>query len=501
MYIIAYDLGTGGCKASLYDYEGKCIHGEFTSYDTLYPHSGWHEQRPEDWWQAVVDSTHKLIKATTVSPQHIKSIGMSGHSLGLIPLDNSGKLLRDSVPIWSDSRPTEQQTAPFFDKIDEEDWYMTTGNGFPPPLYTIFKIMWLRDNEPEIFSQTDKVIGTKDYVNYKFTGVVATDHSYASGTGVYNLHSQSYQNDFIEAAGVSPDIFCNPLNSTDVLGCLTTNAAEELGLHTSVKVVAGGVDNSCMALGARCFQEGRAYNSLGSSAWIAISSDKPLLNSTTRPYVFAHVVPNMSVSATAIFSAGSSFQWLRDKMFSDLENGYVDMTNLASQSPVGANNLLFNPSLSGGSMLDKSPNIRGAFAGIDHKHTQNDIIRSVMEGVSFGLKKSFNELNKLASVDNEMLVVGGGSKSQLWRQIYADMYNRKIVKTNVDQQAAALGAAALAAVGTNVWSDFSKIDEIHKTESTDLPIKENTDTYNKLFEIYEKMSDYHSELGDMLTNL
>jgi len=507
-YIIAYDLGTGGNKASLYDIDGRCLAENFVSYPTQYPATGWHEQRPEDWWNAVVESTNRLLKKAPIERDEICCCGISGHSLGVVPLDRNGKLLREATPIWSDSRPLSQSKQ-FFETVDENEWYLMTGNGFPPPLYSVFKIMWYRDNEPEMFKYIHKIIGTKDFINYKLTGNIVTDYSYASGSGVYDLVNWEYSDSMINASGLPRKIFPDIVPSTEVIGELTPEAADALNLPDHIKVVAGGVDNSCMALGARSFQEGRVYNALGSSSWVAVASGSPLLDIRTRPYVFTHVIPGLFMSATSIFSAGTSFRWLRDQIcqsiVSEAEMNNVDpyelMTAEAGNSPIGSNSIIFNPSLAGGNCLDSSPNIRGAYMGLDLGHTRSDLIRSAMEGVAFGLRIALDELRRLTSVADEMTVVGGISRSKLWRQMLADVYQMNIVKTNIDQQAAALGAAALAAVGTGLWSDFKIIDEIHTVEDVAEPISENSAVYAKLLPIYKKASQMNAEIGDMLASV
>jgi len=507
-YIIAYDLGTGGNKASLYDQDGVCIASTFIPYETIYPNAGWHEQRPMDWWNAVVESTNRLLTETGVDKREIECCGISGQSLGVVPLDQDGNLLREETPIWSDSRP-DKQVQSFFEKVDEANWYQMTGNGFPAPLYSVFKIMWYRDNEPEMFEKINKVIGSKDFINLKLTGRIVTDYSYASGSGVYDLLGWNYSDRLIVASDLPREIFPDIVPSTEVIGELTAEAADVLGLRKTVKVVAGGVDNSCMALGARNIEDGRVYNSLGSSSWIPVCSAKPLLDSRTRPYVFTHVIPGLFTSALSIFSSGTSFRWVRDHLCQNLvtqaeqqgADAYDLITALAEQSPVGANKLLFNPSLGGGTSLDESINIRGAFIGLDLGHTQADVIRAAMEGIAMGLRLALDELRKLTQLSDEILVVGGGSQSKLWRQIYADVYNMDIVKTNVDQQAAALGAAAVAAVGTGLWTDFTKIDDIHQIESVTKPIPQNATIYEQILPIFAKVGYYQSELGDMLVKL
>ena len=485
--LLAYDLGTGGNKASLYDAAGRLLAAEFVPYATAFPQTGWHEQRPEAWWDSVVESTRRLLAGRVVDPKTIRGLAISGHSLGCVPIDRDGRLLRESTPIWSDSHPLEQ-VAKFFSQVDPGQWYRTTGNGFPPQHYTVFKILWYRDHEPEMFCRIDKVIGTKDYVNFRLTGRVATDFSYASGCGVYDLVGGKYSSELLAAADLSPDLLPEIVPSTTVLGQLTGAAAETLGLPRAIQVACGGVDNSCMALGTRCFREGSTYASLGSSMWIASSSATPLLEEQSKPYVFTHVAPGMFASALAIFSGGTSLRWVRDHLCGNLvaqariegRDPYDVMTALAEQSPVGSHKLLFNPSLAGGSSLDASPAIRGAFLGLDLGHTQADIVRATLEGIALNLRLVLDQLRRLGQVGREMVVVGGGSRSPLWRQILADTLQIDIVKTNVGQEAGALGAAAVAAVAVGLWDDFDRVDELHHVESVTRP---NRDEHRRIRQV------------------
>lgn len=506
--IISFDLGTGGNKASLYTLEGECLASAFEPYETRYPLVGWHEQSPEDWWKAVVVSTRKLLSSTEVDPAEILALGISGHSLGAVPVDGNGNLLRADTPIWSDVR-AQQETEIFFGSVNPRDWYMTTGNGFPAACYTVFKAMWYRDHEPEMFARVNKILGTKDYINYKLTGVMKTDPSYASGTGVYNLARWEYSQEFIHASGLPAEIWPEIVPSTHVIGTITAAAAGELGVGTHVKVVCGGVDNSCMALGARNTHDGRVYTSLGSSAWIAVSSDKPVLDSEFKPYVFAHVIPGMFTSAVSIFSAGTSYNWMKDMFCANLVEEaqrtggdiYMLMNREAEKAPVGSNRLLFNPSLAGGNSQDPSEHLRGAYIGLDLKHGQPELIRSAMEGIALNLRLRLNLLRKYTTLEDEILFVGGGAKSRFYLGIFADAFNTPILKSNIDQDAAALGAAALAAVGCGAWDDFSRIDLIHKTVEYVLPNPANNQVYEKLLVIFEKSTRYLSEIGDAMTML
>ena len=509
-YILAYDLGTGGNKASLYRPDGSCAASVFVPYETYYPHTGWHEQSPSDWWQAVVESTRELKTRSGFSPAEVRSISISGHSLGVVPVDKEGALLREKTPIWSDTRAS-RQTAAFFAEQDKDAWYMTTGNGFPAECYAAFKIMWYRDTDPEMFSRVHKILGTKDYINFKLTGRMVTDYSYASGSGVYDLVGWRYSDDFIRASGLPAGIFPEIVPSTEVIGNVTAEAADALGLSTETRVVCGGVDNSCMALGARNIRDGRVYTSMGSSSWIAVSSKAPVLDAATKPFVFTHVVPELFTSAVSIFAAGSSFRWLRDTLFSELtaagsgdaagEDPYDVMTRLAEASPPGANRLLFNPSLAGGTSQEVNKEIRGAFAGLDLGHTRGDLVRAAMEGIAMNLALVFEILKGFTPVEDTMLLVGGGSKSRLWRQIFADVFAMKMLKTNIDQDAGSLGAAAVAAVGTGLWDGFGRIDEVHSVLETAEPDAERSEIYRKLRPAFEYLRETQAELGEMLFSL
>lgn len=503
-FILAYDLGTSGCKATIYDTEGICIKKNFVSYNTFYSFSKYHEQRPLDWWESFINSTKNILEENPQFRKTIGAISISGHSLGAVPISKKGELLLNMTPIWSDTR-ADKQAESFFKKVDEDDWYSTTGNSFARECYTVFKILWYKDNYSEIFNKTDKIIGTKDFINYKLTGEIFTDYSYASGSGVYDLLNWKYSEKLIEASGLNSKLFPTIMPSTGFVGNLNDEAAKILKLSKNVRVYCGGVDNSCMALGARNTGEGRLYTNLGSSAWIAVSSVKPIIDLNTRPFVFTHVIPQMFTSSFGVFSAGNSLNWVKENICTGIarkdkeekKDMFNLMDDLAENSPVGSNNLIFNPSLAGGSKAQPSPNIRGAYIGLDLGHNVNDLIRASMEGIALDLEIMLEKLEGLCSLNNEVLVVGGGSKSKLWRQIFADVYDKKIIKTNVGQEAAALGAAAVASVGMGLWKDFSNIDKIHKIEDICEPIITNVKKYKKLLKVFKTARDYVSKLGDM----
>lgn len=508
-YIISYDLGTGGTKASLFNEFGISCESAFVSCDTTYPMADFREQRPEDWWNSVVISTREMLEKAEVLPEDIAALAVSGHSLGAVPIGKNGTLLAESVPVWNDAR-AGKEAEEFFLSVKEDEWYETTGNGFPAPLYAVFKMMWYRNHRPDLYENTEKFIGTKDYVNYKMTGILCTDHSYASGSGVYSLKGQDYVNRYIEASGIVPEKFPDIFPSTQIIGTIRPEAAAQLGLSPETQVACGGVDNACMALGAACFQDGEAYTSLGTSAWIAVSSREPVVNKVTHPYVFAHCVPGQYVSALSIFSAGNSYRWVKNTLCKDLveaqargrlADAYEAMNEEAVTSPPGANKLLFNPSLAGGSGIDKSRNIRGGFIGLDLMHTRADLIRATLEGICLNMRMVMDELGKDVNFSEEMLLVGGGGKSRFWRQLFADIYEKRVVETNVGEDAGSLGAAAVAAVGCGMWSDFQMLKTIHKTVDVAIPKEEQVTIYQEIMPVFKAVADLQSEIGEKLTKL
>lgn len=501
--IIAYDLGTGGVKASLYDEGLQTIAKSFIEYPTYYPGPGRHEQRPEDWWNGVVQSTKNLLSQSGVEASSIQCLALSGHSLVTVPIGSDGALLAEQVPIWSDTR-ADVQAKRFFETIDEEAWYNATGNGFPAACYSLFKLMWLKDNQPELYSKVDKVLGSKDYINYCLTDEYAMDHSYASGTGCYNLFEHKFDEALLSAAGIAPEIFPEISTSHQIIGTITQRAAAEIGLPQGTPIACGGVDNACMALGAVGAKEGRVYTSLGSSSWIPVNSAKPVLDFAKKPYVFAHIEEDMYTSAFSIFAGGSSLRWVRETLYFDIDDEstvYDQLSSRASEVPIGANGLIFNPSLAGGTSQDKSPNIKGSWLGLHLGTGRDDMLRAAMEGITMNLKMSYDFLKTHADLDDELMICGGGSKSPFWLQMFADVFGIDILKTNVDQDAASLGAAAIAARAINLWEDYTPLDQLIHVEKRYFTEHTNNAEYQRIQPVFEKATEMLADLGDEMTQV
>lgn len=490
--VLSLDLGTGGVKASLVTADCRILGNGFASYPTYGDSDGRREQCPEEWWSAVVSSVKDVLAETEDRPP-IAAIGISGHSMGRVPVDESGELLEQYTPIWSDSRPREYAEQ-FLGKTQWSEWYKTTGNGSPPPHYAAFKIMSLKQNQPEIYNRAVAFLGTKDYINMKLCGAICSDHSYATGSGLYDLVRGCWQQDYIAACGIDPHKLPRLYKSTDVIGHVTARAAEVLGIEAGIPVVAGGVDNGCMALGAGCIREGEAYCSLGSSSWIAAVSATVDADVNSKPYIFGHCIEGLKLTHEGIFSSGTSHDWVINNMFCDLDRQtrYAQFDELAASAPLGADGLIFCPALGGGSSADPSPDMRGAFMRMDLSHTRADIARATLEGLALQLR--YVSECMMGSI-RCLTLTGGGARSKLLQQIFADVFGVPVAVSAVTRHTAALGAAALALVGIGAYENFDFVQNALGNREVTEPVHENVKRYAEIQKDFVRVMQMSGELG------
>jgi xylulokinase len=497
-YVIAYHLGTSGVRATLHAPDGIPVSASFVAYPTFYPKPQWHEQRPADWWDGVCRATRKLLQKTGAAPKEILAAAVSGHSLAAVPLGAGGELLMDQVPIWSDTR-AEGCLDSFFEAVPYLKWYSITGNGDPPACYSVFKLIWMKEHHPELFAKTKKALGSKDYINYMFTGVMATDPSYASGSGVYDLLNWRYCEEFVAVSGIPGDILPEIIPSHEVVGRVTAAAAESTGLAEGTPVACGGVSNSCLALGALGMEENRVYMSLGSSCWLAVNVSKPLIEARFLPFTFAHIEEGRYTSAMSIFAAGSAYLWVRKQLCRDIGNrrdAFSLMDSWAGKAPVGSNGVIFNPSLAGGSTQERSTYIQGAFMGLTLATTREDMIRAAMEGVALNMQLLLEQIELQVGKSDEILMCGQGSRSEMWQKIFAGVFDRTIVKTDMYRDATALGAAAIAARACGLWRDYAPVRAVHTVRSERKPVPEEQAAYRRLISYFSKSRHFLSEFGD-----
>lgn len=505
-FILAHDLGTTGNKATLFDGEGKMVGSAFSGYEVDHPQATWAEEDPADWWRAVVATTRQLLGTSGVAPGEVAVVSFSGQMMGCLPVDAEGRPLRRCI-IWADQRAVEQ-AARLAEQLGEERVYRITGHRISAT-YSGPKIMWLRDHEPDVFKQAHKFLHVKDYIAYRLTGAYATDRSDASGMSLYDLDRGSWSDEILNAIDLDPCLLPEIHDSTDVIGEITREAATELGLAAGTPVVIGGGDGGCAAVGAAAVAEGPAYNYIGSSSWIAFAAPKPIYDPRRRTFNWAHMVPGMFMPCGTMQAAGGSYQWLRRQVCwiegreaeETGEDVYEIMNRRAAESVPGAHGLLFLPYLQGERSPHWNPKARGGFVGLQVTHTRADLIRAVLEGVSLNLRTILQAFLEAGARIDEIILIGGGAKGQLWRQILADVFGRPTLRPRLLDEATSLGAAVAGGIGVGLFRDFSVVNQIVEIVDRHEPNPAACTAYDRLYPVFLAAYDALVPVFDRLHDL
>ncbi len=489
-YILAHDLGTSGNKATLYDLNGRLLASSFYEYQTFYPKTNWVEQDPADWWKAVCISTKNLIEEAGISKSDILCICFSAQMMGCLPVDKEGNPLRKTI-IWADLRSVKQ--AAFMEEAaGMKNVYQITGHRISPA-YSAAKILWVKDNQPEIYNKTYKILHAKDYLIYKLTGKFVTDYSDASGMNLLDLEHKNWSEPILHAIGLKKDILPELHPSTGIAGGVTQEAASEVGLLEGTPVVIGGGDGSCAATGAGVVEKGSAYNVIGSSSWIALATETPIFDPEMRTFNWVHLDESLFSPCGTMQSAGYSYSWLKNTLCgletnqAKAENisPYEIINQLIEKSKPGANHLLFLPYLLGERSPRWNPDAKGAFLGLKVTTTKEEIYRSVLEGVAFNLKIILDIFNQFNPID-EVIVIGGGARSKTWLQILADIWQKPVLVPRFLEEATSMGAAICGGVGIGAFKDFKVIKEFNQVIQTIEPRPEYQEMYGRLFEVFNR---------------
>ena len=449
--LIAHDLGTTGNKATLVSNDGKMIASQTVHYGADWGTDGRAEQDPQDWWAAVCRATRELLASTNTPGTSIDGVSFSGQMMGVVPLDAHGEPVRPAI-IWADTRSTKETDA-LLQRVSMADCYRITGHRLNPT-YSLTKLMWLRENEPENFARTAVFCLAKDYTAYKLTGVLATDPSDASSTNAYDQASGDWAWDIIDAAGLDHGLFPTIVPSTHVIGTVTAEAARATGLAEGTPVVIGGGDGPVAALGAGIInEESGAYSYLGSSSWVSLSAPRPLLDPQMRSMTFNHVVPGQFVPTATMQAGGASVGWGHEVLSGG--QTYEQFLGAAGHVEAATKGLFFLPYLIGERSLHWNPLARGVFAGLHIDHKQPHMMRAVMEGVAFNLRTGLEAFSDAGFEVDHIDCIGGLAKSPVMLQILADAWNIPVAARDIVDEANSIGAAVLAGVGTGVFEDFS----------------------------------------------
>jgi xylulokinase len=504
--IIAHDLGTSGNKATLYDDQGTLLSSAFFGYSTEYPHVGWAEQDPQDWWKAVCTSTHELLRQGGVGRNEVACLVFSGQMMGCVPIDRNGRPLRNAI-IWADQRSVEQARW-IAERISPEKVYRLTGHRLSPS-YSAAKMLWIRDHQPDVYMSAYKFVNAKDSMVARLTGAFVTDLSDASGMNLYDLERGAWSEAILQAARIDPAQLPELHQSIDVVGELKRDVAEEVGVAAGTPVVIGGGDGSCAAVGAGVVREGSAYNYIGSSSWIGLATKAPIYDPDMRTFNWAHLVPGMFSPTGTMQTAGGSYQWVRDQLCpleaqsaARLGLSPYELMNLeANQSPIGARGLIFLPYLLGERSPRWNPKARGAFIGLTMTHKRADMIRAVLEGVAMNLRVILEAFLDQGAIIESVRVIGGGARSKLWNQIMANVYGHLILRPTLLEEATSMGAAIAGGVGVGLFPDFSIAEHLtsiaNKTE-VDPEAQAVYDRLYRVFEIaYQALVPIYDEIADL----
>ncbi len=496
-YVLAHDLGTTGNKASLYDREGALKGSAFYAYDTEYAHTSWAEQNPDDWWQAVCLSTRKLLQETRVRADAIACITFSGQMMGCVPLDKNARPLRKAI-IWADQRAVEQERW-LGERIPPEEVYRITGHRLSAS-YSLCKMLWLRDHQPDIYKAAYRFVHAKDSIVARLTGAFVTDPSDGSSMNLYDLERGVWSERIIEAAEIDAAQLPDLRLSVDVVGAVRPEVADEVGVTAGTPVVLGGGDGACAAVGAGVIQEGSAYNYIGSSSWIALSTHKPIYDPNFKTFTFGHIVPKMFMPTGTMQAAGASYQWTRDQLClieqqaaETLGVSSYEVMNLeAAKSPPGANGLIFLPYLMGERSPRWNPRARGAFIGLTIRHTRADMIRAVLEGVTMNLRVILDAFRAQGAKIDAMRLIGGGARGRFWNGVMASLYGMPVHRLAILEEATSMGAALAGGVGVGLYPDFSMIEQMNRIAETIPPDPAAQAVYARLYPTFD--AAYHALL-------
>ena len=452
--IISHDLGTTGNKASLHRDDGRLVASATVNYSAFFADGGVAEQNPDDWWNAVVEATRGLLTRSGVNPTQVTGLVVSGQMMGAVLLDSDYLPVRPAL-IWADTRSTKQ-THHLERIIGQDRAYSLLGHRLNPT-YSLEKIMWVRDNEPDRFSRVRHFSLAKDFIVHRLTGRLVTDRSDASATNAYDQQRGEWSAEMLAAAGLGAHLFPEILDATAVVGTLTGNAANAIGLPRTTRVVLGGGDGPIAAVGAGIVApEDGAYVCLGTSSWISFTSTTPVHDPLQRTMTFDHVIPHRYVPTATMQAGGGAMAWVSELL--DPEPSGASLAALvaeASTASAASSGLYFLPYLLGERSPYWNPDAAGAFIGINRHHGRAEMTRAVLEGVAFNLLTCVQAFRESGASIERVDAIGGGAASDVWLQILADVWGIPVRRRTIVEEANSLGAAVTAAVGLGLVDDFS----------------------------------------------
>jgi xylulokinase len=482
-YFLGIDTSTTGSKALLIDEHGEVVTVASSPHTLQTPRPLWSEQDPHEWWGAVSASIKSVLESAGISGEQIGAVGLTGQMHGLVLLDEAGKVLRPAI-LWNDQR-TQGQCDQIHARIGKEKFIQITGNvaltGFTAP-----KILWVKENEPDVYAKAKHVLLQKDYIRYKLTGEYALDKADGAGTVLFDLKSRDWSDEVLTALEIPRAWMPETFEGPECTGHISQEASSLTGLKVGTPVVAGGGDQAAQAVGVGAVEPGIVGLTVGTSGVVFATTPSALIEPEGRLHAFCHAVPGLWHFMGVMLSAAGSLQWYRDSLAPEMS--FDDLLREAKTVPAGSEGLQFLPYLSGERTPHPDPLARGAFIGLTLRHKRGHMTRAVLEGVSFGLKDSFTLIqNAGLGAITQVRASGGGTKGALWRQILASVLEAELVTVNTTE-GAAYGAALLAGVGAEVWPDVASACKacIKITGSTH-PEGSQVAIYRKTYPIFQEL--------------
>jgi xylulokinase len=482
-YFLGIDTSTTSSKALLIDERGEVIAVASSPHTLQTPQPLWSEQNPIEWWEAVSASIRSVLEKAGISGAQIGAVGLTGQMHGLVLLDETGQVLRPAI-LWNDQR-TQSQCDSIHQIIGRGKFIQITGNaaltGFTAP-----KILWVKENEPDVFAKAKHVLLPKDYVRFKLTGGYAMDKADGAGTVLFDLKARDWSDEVLSALDIPRAWMPKTFEGTEFTGRITEEAAAITGLKVGTPVAAGGGDQAAGAVGVGAVERGIVGLTVGTSGVVFATTSSASIEPEGRLHAFCHAVPGMWHFMGVMLSAAGSLQWYRDTLAPD--RSFDELLNEAEIIPAGSEGLIYLPYLSGERTPHPDPLARGAFIGLTLRHTRAHMTRAVLEGVAFGLKDSFTLIqNAGVGSITQIRASGGGTKGALWRQILASVLEAELVTVNTTE-GGAYGAALLAGVGAGAWSDAaSACKACIKITGHTFPIEAEVRTYQRSYAVYREL--------------
>ncbi len=491
MSLLSVDIGTESARAALLGLDGQLLASSSSEYGFFCPKPGWAEQEPESWWETTVKNIRNVL--AMVPEAEVVSVGISGQMHATVPVDKEGRLVSRSALLWCDKR-SAPQCAAVQAEVDEAETLRITGNAVVPS-WVGFKIKWIKENQPDVYRRAVMFLTCKDYLNLRLTGAMYTDYSEASGTYLFDAHKRCWSEDLCRLIGVDAKKLPPIVESAQIIGKVTPEAATVTGLPPGTPVVCGGGDMMCILLGAGVAVLGRACDITGTAADISVYTAEPLYDQ--RLMHLHHVAPAGGWISFGILDAGGgSYKWFRDT-FAAAEtveardtgvSAYEIINRKAAQAPPGAEGLFFLPYLLGERTMGTADS-RGVFFGLTPRHTLGYCARAIMEGVAYDLRQSLEIIESKGVRINEIRAIAGGSRSALWCGIKADIYQKPIV-TLSNFEGGVVGGAILAGLGVGVYNNVLEATErVVRLDQTYVPDLVHAKQYDRSYLVFKSLHD------------